>query len=135
GIMENHRGVVTVYSEVGKGTRFHLYFPAVDGEVMSHPTGAAVKPDAQASERLVGRMILVVDDEVLMRSLAKDILEPEGATLFFAADGEEALKFLEKNHSVLSVVLMDVIMPKMDGIKVFKELRKFAPDLPVIFSS
>jgi CheY-like chemotaxis protein len=137
GIMKNHGGAVTLYSEVGHGTRFNLYFPAVSEQAeQSTPLPPRSEPPEQPhSERLIGKMVLVVDDEPLMMNLARDILTKEGATLFSASNGEEAISFLQTNHQILNLVLLDVIMPKMDGIKAFREIRKLAPNLPVIFVS
>jgi signal transduction histidine kinase/CheY-like chemotaxis protein len=136
GIMENHGGLVSVYSEIGHGSQFHLYFPAAVTAQLPKPEPSARSADRPASApRLQGAMILVVDDEALMRNVAKDILESEGASLFLAANGEEALDFLQTNHSIVNLVVMDVIMPKMDGIKTTRELKKLNPELPVILSS
>lgn len=137
GIMQSHGGVVSVYSEPGHGAQFHLYFPAAMTGLLplKNETAPATTLRTPSVQRLQGLVILVVDDEALMRDAARDLLESEGATLFVASDGEEALGFLEKNHSMISLVLMDVIMPKMDGIKALYEIKKINPNLPVILTS
>ena len=148
GIIESHKGHISVYSEVGHGTQFHLYFPSAGaalknaGEVSGAP---AAQPKAQPvvdarpalaeGPLLSGAVIMVVDDEKIMRDIARELLEPEGATLFFAANGEEAVEFLEKNHEMISLLLTDIVMPKMNGILLARAMKVLNPLVPIIFSS
>ena len=76
------------------------------------------------------KRILVIDDEELMRSFLRDLLEEEGYEVIIASDGEEGLALFETNS--IDLVITDIIMPVKDGLDTILELKKKAPDLPVI---
>ena len=79
--------------------------------------------------------ILVVDDEAIIREIAKKILEKQGAIVKLAENGEEAMVCYKAHMSEIALVILDVVMPVMDGIRVFHALKKINPEVKVIFDS
>ena len=75
--------------------------------------------------------ILIVDDESRMRKLIKDFLMQKGYSILEAADGEEALKVFEENENKINLILLDVMMPKLDGWSVLRQIRQ-SSKLPII---
>lgn len=80
-------------------------------------------------------VILIVDDEELMREVTAIMIEENGYDVLLAKDGEDGLKTLESNNEKVSLVLIDFSMPKMDGYEAFVEMRKLNPAVPVIMMS
>lgn len=132
GIMKNHKGAVSLYSQEGHGTVFHLYFPRSQLEtatVVERAAEPAIERDALQEHR-----ILLVDDEESMRKVGHDILVRYGGNVSVCEDGADAVDYVrEKPH--FDIVILDVIMPKMNGIDAFHELRKILPDARYILSS
>jgi two-component system, cell cycle sensor histidine kinase and response regulator CckA len=128
GIIKNHGGMITVDSELGKGTAFTLFLPATD----LHPE----KDVISSTEIHRGEgTILVVDDEVgLLTSLSK-ALETLGYKVLTAIGGAEAVEIVREHRDELSLVILDLIMPEMSGAKTYDALRKIAPKLKVLLSS
>ena len=137
GIVKNHNGVVTVYSEDGKGAEFHLYFPAAENHQRARDIITGDDPDSLALQLMPLKSILVVDDEDFMREIACDILEDQDSTIevLLANNGEEALALYKEHQERIEVIILDLIMPKMDGIRAFNQIRKINPRVPVIFAS
>ena len=84
---------------------------------------------------LKDRTLLVVDDDDIIRGLPLDILSEFGVHILTASEGVEAVLLFKKRQKEIELVLMDVMMPFMDGIKAFREIRKINPQIPVIFIS
>jgi CheY-like chemotaxis protein len=132
GIVRGHHGSIRVYSRQAKGTRIEILFRA--GRAVVEPPE---QPKAAADWRL-GGAVLVVDDEESVRNVAKAVLRRAGLQVVTAAGGREALAVLRRGQTQgeeIRAVLLDLVMPQMSGSEVLKELRSFAPDLPVILSS
>jgi CheY-like chemotaxis protein len=106
-----------------------VYLPAVSGSV--------VPADSQLTAVPVGKgeLILVVDDEVAVRSITRKILERYHYRVVEAADGREALACFVQNRESIAVVITDLLMPVVDGPSFIRELRRFNPTVPVIAAS
>ncbi len=130
GIVRGHEGALKVYSEPGKGTNITLLFPAgAEGE--RRPLSMTVRAGDWRGEGLV----MVVDDEEVVRRTATAAMERLGFDVLVAVDGCEAVKLIEERGADVRVVLLDMTMPKMDGLETFLELKRIHPNLRVILSS
>jgi CheY-like chemotaxis protein len=130
GIATRCGGSVNVYSEIGRGTSFKVYFPrAAAGEFA--PDRAAAAPEQSQG---AGHIVLVVDDADAIRRLASRLLEKRGYTVLLAANAEEALEIFEQNVPV-AVLLTDVIMPGASGPELTTRLRDTHPGLKVVYMS
>lgn len=128
GIIRNHKGVISVYSEVGQGTTFNIYLPLSEKEV-SHPE------TIQSSLAKGSETILLVDDEQLIIDVGQAILEKLGYRVLIGKGGQEAVKILYNTGETIDLVILDMIMPGMDGGQVFDKIRNIRPRLPVLLSS
>jgi signal transduction histidine kinase/ActR/RegA family two-component response regulator len=125
-IVKSHSGFINVYSEVGKGTAFKVYLPVVK-------TTEVQKAEEQL-ELLAGHgeLILIVDDEAMVREITSSILETHGYRVLTANDGTEAIKVYKQNKEKIKAVIMDMMMPVMDGQTCIRALRKVNPDIKII---
>jgi len=125
GFVKRSGGGIEVESEIGKGTRFNIYFPRSEAVLSDIKNSAETKKkNVQGNES-----ILVVDDEPALVDLAKDILVGQGYKVFTASSGVSALEILEKEK--IDLMLSDVIMPNMDGYQLAEKIQKKYPDLIV----
>lgn len=128
-IVQQHGGFIDVYSEIGQGSTFSVYLPVFEdsSQEMVLDIGA---------ELIIGKgLVLVVDDEAMIRHTAKEILETCGYSVLLATDGQEGLDIFRRHHREISVVLLDMLMPKMSGKETYLEIKKIDPNLKVLFSS
>lgn len=132
GIVNGHNGAIKVYSEPEKGTTFKILLPCASGE--EQITGQKPSPAPQGRWG-AGETVLVVDDEETVRTVAGLMLKKAGYSVFAATSGEEALAMLREHAQDVHVVLLDLSMPKMNGMEAFVEIRRIAPALPVILCS
>jgi PAS domain S-box-containing protein len=130
GIVKGHKGWITVDSQPGKGTTFHIYIPSARAV-----TPSAVPHIARPLEPTNAERILIVDDEPLVRDVARTVLERTGFQVVSAEGGEEALEIYRREGRAIDLVLLDYIMPRMNGVQVLKELQQLDPDVCVLFSS
>jgi len=129
GIVTQHKGHITVNSQVGKGATFTVYLPAMSAEAEpAVDTGAEIP--AFGTEA-----ILLVDDEEFVRELGARILTNHGYTVLQAGDGKTALRLFKRERSRISLVILDLIMPKMGGPECLKELLKIDPQVNVLVAS
>lgn len=130
GIVKMHGGHITCSSEVGTGTVFDMYFPAV--ESVGHDSASHENmPEAAGGKET----ILVVDDEELIRILATRILEKSGYSVLTAGSGKEALELYRQRRSVISLVILDLLMPEMGGKQCLEELLKINPQVRSLIAS
>jgi CheY-like chemotaxis protein len=129
GIVTRSGGSVGVYSEIGKGTSFKVYFPSADAaELVVEAPARAARPQAGT------QTVLVVEDEEGLRELAKRLLHRQGYIVLVAANADEALRLFEANQSI-NVLLTDVIMPGASGPELVRQLVEQRPALRVIYMS
>ncbi|MGB1249359.1 MAG: response regulator [Candidatus Promineifilaceae bacterium] len=130
GIIRGHDGGIHLYSEVGHGTVFHLLFPVSDTivEVVSEAEPHFREPELMHT-------ILVIDDEVDIVTTVADMLEIKGINTIQATRGKDALRIYQQQQSEISLVLLDLMMPGMNGEEVFQNLRSINPDVKVVLSS
>ncbi|QDK39247.1 ATP-binding protein [Bdellovibrio sp. NC01] len=133
GIMKNHKGAVGLYSEQGHGTVFHLYFPRSRKVAFREAPVSGLSIPSKTF--LQGQDILLADDEETMRKAGSDILKRYGASVHAYEDGSLALAALEENPERFKIIILDAIMPKMNGIETFHKMREMAPDAQFVFSS
>jgi len=129
GIMKSHDGAVTVYSEPGKGTAFHLYFPVASGEVPAAPDAAAPAPRGH------GERVLYVDDEEPLVYLTMQVLGRLGYDVTGFVEAEAALKAFLAEPDRFDVVITDLSMPRMSGRDLAARILEVRPDLPVILAT
>jgi PAS domain S-box-containing protein len=128
GIVRSHKGALKVYSAPGRGTTFKLLLPAV-GEPADTAAVTGPVPDLRGEG-----VILVVDDESTVRTIARTTLERYGYTVLLAQNGREALDVFAV-HPEIRAVLLDLTMPVMDGEETLRRLHLLRPGLPVVLSS
>ena len=130
GIARGHRGAIKVYSELGRGSTFKVFLPTSTGSVAA----SRGEPRRQADWHGSG-CILVVDDERTVRDFATSVLQSHGFETLVARDGVEALEVLAGEGHRISVVLLDLAMPRMDGQQTFARVRTEYPQLRTVLMS
>lgn len=127
GTVQQHHGAISVYSEVGSGTTFHILLPLDKREYVVTET---------VEDTFIGEgTILVVDDERIIRTMATRMLEQLGYSVIVAIDGVDGVEKFRENHQKIDMAIIDVIMPKMDGRNCFLELLKIDPNIKAVLSS
>ena len=129
-VVKGHAGRIGLQTEVGKGSRFDLYFP-----VSSTRAAPTPRPSRQEAPRAAGNeTILVIDDDEAVRAVIREGLREHGYRVLEATDGPSGLAAIEAEPEVALVVL-DMILPHMGGREVFRRLREARPGLPVVLST
>jgi PAS domain S-box-containing protein len=130
GIIKQHDGYIKVYSEPGQGTEFNIYLPVSE---------SAITPDRKTTDSVPVRggkeTILVAEDDAAMRELSCRVLESFGYKVIPAQNGEDALTEFIKNRDRISLLLLDMVMPKKNGKEVAEAILKISPGIKIIFSS
>ena len=128
-IVRQQQGFIDVYSEPGLGSTFNVYLPVLirQGEVL---------PAAQSLDIMRGEgLILVVDDDELVRSMAEDVLLAVGYSVLTAANGQEGVDLYRQHQARIKAVLLDMAMPVMSGREAFVEMQKINPEVRVLLAS
>jgi CheY-like chemotaxis protein len=129
GIVKHHGGYISCYSEPGLGTTFKIYFPSIDKERVSET------PTIESPIRGGTETILLVDDEESIREIGARILTQYGYRAITAVNGKEALEIYQMEKDGIALVLLDLIMPVMDGKKCLEEILKVKHNAKVIVAS
>ena len=130
GIVKQSEGYIWVYSEVGQGTAFKIYFPRVDTQPPQQESARIPKEHAGGAET-----ILLVEDESPLRVLVRGLLEGIGYTVLEAHDGEKALLSSKEYNGRIHLLLTDVVMPRMSGPDLAQQLAAFRQDMKVLYMS
>ncbi|QKX18488.1 PAS domain S-box protein [Microbulbifer sp. YPW1] len=129
GTTHMHRGAIQCRSEIGKGSSFDLYLP-ISKDCSKHLKN---KQDNEIPERPIRMM--VVDDEAIVRSYSKTLFEMHGHHVDTFATASEAIAFYGHNYAEIDLVLLDMIMPHMDGQQLFAELKQINPDIKAMLAT
>jgi PAS domain S-box-containing protein len=127
GTIQDHHGIIEVSSEVGSGTTFTILLPCSE---------ESIEQGTEESPLFVGTgTILLVDDEEINRILIKEILETLGYNVLLAQNGLESIDIFSEKHHGINIVLMDMIMPEMNGSEAFYKMKEIDENCQVIISS
>lgn len=130
GIVKQHQGWINAYSEPGQGTVFKVYLP-----ISEEPEEEAEETVLRETFRGSGERILVVEDEVGVRSLVAKVLDGNGYVVLEAASGEEALELFEREQGNLDVVFSDMVLSDSTGLELVEELLARKGELRVLLGS
>jgi CheY-like chemotaxis protein len=143
GIMKQHLGWVSCDSTHGRGTRFDLYLPVVE-ESWPADESSGVSPSAATPLRspavvrtapATPATVLLVDDEAMIRTLARAVLESDGFAVVEAEDGVDAVEKFRNGHAGIDLVILDLTMPRMSGRDAFRHMTDIHPAARILFSS
>jgi len=127
-IIKIHGGIITVYSEKGEGTTFNIYLPVSEKEF--------IKEEDFAEELSKGsETVLLVDDEEMIIDVGGQLLDKLGYEVYTAGSGKEAIEIYKKNRDNIHIVILDVIMPGMNGGETFDRLKALDADVNVLLAS
>jgi PAS domain S-box-containing protein len=128
GIIKSHGGIINVYSEKGRGATFTIYLPASEKKI---------EKEKKLPEKLLKgeETILLVDDEEVVINVSRMALEKLGYKVIMARSGQEAVEIYQNHKDGIDLVILDMIMPGMEGGKTFDFLKRINPDLRAILSS
>jgi CheY-like chemotaxis protein len=131
GIVTQSRGHILVHSEPGRGTRFDIYLPKVEGS----PVSAAEEEETASRSTDGNEKVLLVEDDVAVRELSREILEMHGYEVIEADNGQAALKICEDCGAELDLVVTDLIMPQMGGRDLALRIAPMLPEVKLLFLS
>jgi CheY-like chemotaxis protein len=128
GILKNHNGIIYFTSTLGKGTTFYICLPASDLPAESDTV-------ADENVRPGSGTILVVDDESYILDACKAMLTKLGYNTILAHSGEEAVALSRRENGRIDLIILDMVMPGMDGLTAYERLKEINPEVKVILSS
>ena len=127
GIVKQHKGLIEVSSQLGQGTRVEICLPAQRGAARpAPPPGPQGAPGGSET-------ILVAEDEELLRALTTTLLQGLGYTVLACSDGKEAVQLFEGNAERVALLILDMVMPRMSGLKAYEAISAQHPNVPVLF--
>lgn len=127
-IVRNHHGTILLDSEEGEGTTFHIYFPAATIAARATATVENFSPARGKQET-----VLVVDDEESMQELGRELLEEHGYKVLIASNGYEAVEIYRRQPQLIQLVILDLVMPGMDGGQTYIEMKTINPLVKAFF--
>jgi len=130
GLVKSYKGIINVYSEVGRGTVFKIYLPAAETNYLKE-----VAHTEESIPRGNGECIIVVDDEPSIREITKTTLEAFGYTVLTANDGVEAIALFVQNKSRVKLIITDMAMPVLGGAPTIRTMEKIDPNIKIIATS
>lgn len=133
-IVNQHKALMEVETELGKGTTFNLIFPACEVEQQSEEDTEIVET-AASPELKSNKTILLVDDDWLIKKSIQTYLEEMGHKVLLAEDGEKAISQYTQHKDTVSMVILDVMLPGIDGKEVYNTLQELNPEVKVLFIS
>ncbi|MAD80979.1 MAG: hypothetical protein CMJ50_09085, partial [Planctomycetaceae bacterium] len=130
GTLQNHEGTVTVESSEGQGSTFRIWLP-----VAAQATNDTQQPtkNSGASSLTGSETILLAEDDPMVRDAAVRVLRAAGYTVIVAADGEDAVRKFEQNADTIQMAVLDVVMPKLDGHRVYDRMKEANSEIKVVF--
>jgi CheY-like chemotaxis protein len=131
GIVKQHKGHVSVYSNLGLGSTFKVYLPRITSPSLPEQPKASTSPIKSHGDETV----LVVEDEAIVRDLACELLGILGYTALEAGDPDEAIAVCDQHEGKIHLLLTDVVLPKMDGKSLFDRIAPTRPEMKVLFMS
>ncbi|MFM8365392.1 MAG: response regulator, partial [Verrucomicrobiota bacterium] len=133
GIIRNHGGFLTLETEEGCGSSFHVFIPAAISP--KDPAQSPEKKSPGDKKNGLGETILLVDDEATVLKVMQRSLEKSGYHVLSAVDGEAGLEMFLKHRKQIDLVITDMAMPGMDGMQLIEEIRKTGAKLPILCTS
>jgi PAS domain S-box-containing protein len=130
GIIQQHKGYITIYSEKGIGTTFKIYLPLIVDGIKEMRDTREEEPPPGGTET-----VLLAEDDAAVLELHRMILEEAGYRVIEAVDGQDALDKFTEYRTEVDILATDVIMPKINGKSLYEEIRKIRPDIKVLFMS
>ncbi|PJA33405.1 MAG: hypothetical protein CO187_01415 [Zetaproteobacteria bacterium CG_4_9_14_3_um_filter_53_7] len=130
GAMQTHQGCIEVESIAGEGSVFHIYLPLLESSDVS----PLAQPD-ELGEHGMDETILLVDDDTYILEVGKELLESLNYKVLVASDGLEAIEIFRANMDDVSIIITDIMMPKLGGVEAVERIRSIRPDMKVIFTT
>jgi len=128
-IIQNHNGVIDVWSSPDAGTSFSIILP------LKEKPGNVEISDENEKLAAGNEFVLLVDDEQRILTVGQEICKTLGYNVITVNSGKEALKIYKDKKNIINLVILDMIMPKMNGLETFRELKKINPDIKVLLST
>ncbi|MCP4024004.1 MAG: response regulator, partial [Desulfobacteraceae bacterium] len=128
-IIQNHEGIIDVWSSPGVGSSFSVILP------LKETTGSIDIPAEDEKLILGHESVLLVDDEERILTVGREICKALGYSVLTASSGKEAIKIYSKKKHDINLVILDMIMPEMNGLETFMELKKYNPNIKVLLST